>query len=265
MIPMEVSQYTEVISAITCLALMAGMMISFTLGRRAGIKHHRVDPAGARTISGAVEASIFGLFGLLIAFTFDGASDRYDARRALITDEANAIDAAWRNLDLLASADRAVLRNDFRDYLDARLRYYAQLPDEAAALPEYERAEQLESAIWAHAVDAMPRATVVTAASVMLSSIHRVFDVAAMRKMALMTHPPPAIYALLIGLALICASLAGHHASPSAKHPLILPLMFAGISSLAIFLILDLEYPRAGFIRIDATDVVLRQLRAQMS
>ena len=43
-----------------------------------------------------------------------------------------------------------------------------------------------------------------------------------------------------------------------------MPLMFAGISSLAIFVILDLEYPRAGFIRIDAADALLRELRARM-
>ncbi len=98
---MEVTQHTEIAAAFTCLALMAGMMITFTLGRRAGIKHYKVDPEGARTVSGAVEASIFGLLGLLIAFTFYGASDRFEARRTLITDEVNAIDNAWRNLDLL--------------------------------------------------------------------------------------------------------------------------------------------------------------------
>lgn len=41
-------------------------------------------------------------------------------------------------------------------------------------------------------------------------------------------------------------------------------MMFAGISSLAIFVILDLEYPRAGFIRIDAADAVLREVRGRM-
>ncbi len=261
---MEVTQYTEAIAGFTCIALMAGMMLTFTLGRRAGIKHHHVDPAGARTISGAVEASIFGLLGLLIAFTFDGASDRFEARRTLITEEANAIDTAWKRLDLLTAADRATLRDDFRNYVDARLRFYAKLPDEAAAAPENERAEQLEAALWTHAVDAVSRATLSSAATILLPAINRMFDVATTRKMALQTHPPLAIYVLLISLALICASLAGHHASPSAKHPLVMPLMFAGISSLAIFVILDLEYPRAGFIRIEGADALLHELRARM-
>lgn len=261
---MEVSQYTEVVAAFTCLALLAGMMLTFSLGRRAGIRHHRTDPAGAQTISGAVEASMFGLFGLLIAFTFDGASDRFDARRTLITEEASAIDTAWKNLDLLVEADRATLHDDFRHYLDARIGFFAKLPDEVAAAPDYARAKQFEADIWAHAVDAVSRATVGGTTPLLLSSINRMFEVATMRKTALQTHPPLAIYALLICLALICASLAGHHASPSTKHPIILPLLFAGISSLAIFVILDLEYPRAGFIRIDAADALLSEVRARM-
>ena len=42
-------------------------------------------------------------------------------------------------------------------------------------------------------------------------------------------------------------------------------VLFAGISSVAIFIILDLEYPRGGLIRIDSADVLLRDLRAMIS
>jgi len=80
-----------------------------------------------------------------------------------------------------------------------------------------------------------------------------------------MTRPPLPIYGLLICLALVCASLAGHHASTSAKHPWVLPMLLAGISGLAIYVILDLEYPRSGFIRVDAADALLRDVRARMS
>ena len=83
---MELSQYTEGFAAVICLTLMAGMMLTFALGRRAGVRQHRIDPAGAHSISGAVEGAIFGLLGLLIAFTFDGAADRLEVRRNLIAD-----------------------------------------------------------------------------------------------------------------------------------------------------------------------------------
>src|SRR5512143_1801124 len=119
----EASQYTTTIAAVVCLSLAAAMMISFAIGRRAGLHHRRIDIEGARSMSGAVEASIFGLLGLLIAFTFSGAADRFDGRRVLITDEVNAITSAWQRIDLLDARDQPTLRDDFRQYLDERLTY----------------------------------------------------------------------------------------------------------------------------------------------
>jgi hypothetical protein len=260
----DTSQSTALVAAAVCLTLAAAMMISFAIGRRAGLHHRRIDIEGARSMSGAVEASIFGLLGLLIAFTFSGAADRFDARRVLITNEVNAITTAWERLDLLDAHDQPTLRDDFRQYLDERLTYYGKLPDEEAAAPHLERAETLESAIWTHAVEAAPRG-IPGVVQVLLPAINQMFDVAEERKAALITHPPLPIYGLLICLSLICAGLAGHHAAASARHPWVLPLLFSGVSALAIYVILDLEYPRAGFIRVDSADLLLRALRARMS
>ncbi len=261
---MEVSQYTTPIAASVCGALVIGMLIAFRLGRRAGIRHHSVDPDGARAVSGAVEASMFALLGLLIAFTFDGAADRFDARRALITDEANAVGSAYARIDLLAAADQASLRDAFRRYLDARIGYYHALPDVTAADVERNRALDLQQQIWRLAVDAVPRG-MPGVQVVLLTAIDDMFNIAERRRAALEAHPPLPIYGLLICLALICAGLAGHHAFQAARHPWVIPLMFAGISGLAIYVILDLEYPRAGLIRIDAADAMLREVRARIS
>jgi hypothetical protein len=260
----DTSQYTTLAAAAVCLTLAVAMMISFAIGRRAGLRHRRIDIEGARSMSGAVEASIFGLLGLLIAFTFSGAADRFDGRRLLITEEVNAITTAWDRIDLLSADDQPTLRDDFRRYLDERLNYYGKLPDEAAAEPHLARAETLESTIWKHAVEASPRG-IPGVVQVLLPALNQMFDVAEERKAALITHPPLPIYGLLICLSLICAGLAGHHASASARHPWVLPLLFSGVSALAIYVILDLEYPRAGLIRVDSADLLLRELRATMS
>jgi len=50
---------------------------------------------------GAVESAVFGLMGLLIAFTFSGAAGRFDDRRHLVRQEANAIGTAWLRIDLV--------------------------------------------------------------------------------------------------------------------------------------------------------------------
>jgi hypothetical protein len=57
--------------------------------------------------------------GLLIAFTFSGAASRFDTRRQLVVEEANAIGTAYLRLDLLPASAQSALRESFRRYLEA--------------------------------------------------------------------------------------------------------------------------------------------------
>ena len=89
---------------------------------------------------GSVEGAVYGLLGLLIAFSFSGAASRFEARRDLIVQEANAIGTAYLRLDLLPDEARDGLREKFRRYLDTRLSAYRKMPDIEAAMAELARA-----------------------------------------------------------------------------------------------------------------------------
>jgi hypothetical protein len=67
--------------------------------------------------------------GLLIAFTFYGAETRFETRRSLIVDEANAIATAYLRLDLLPEDAQPELRENFREYVKSRLAIYQKIPD----------------------------------------------------------------------------------------------------------------------------------------
>ena len=58
------------------------------------------DRLGAEGV-GVIDGAVFALPGLLLAFTFSGAAARFDTRRHLIVEEANAIGTAYLRLDLL--------------------------------------------------------------------------------------------------------------------------------------------------------------------
>jgi hypothetical protein len=261
---MEIAHNTEAIAIVVGITLVALMMGAFIAGRFAGLRQRQIDPEGARHVTGtAVEASIYALLGLLIAFTFSHAADRFDVRRSLIADEANAVLAAYRAADFLDAADRDSLRERIREYTDARIRFYSALHNFERARAATKHARELETEIWRDTVAAMPRA-LPGSVSATTGALTRMFDVAEERYLMLLAHPPPAIYGLLVALALVCAALAGHHSSAGERHPWVLPLTFAGTLGIAIFVILDLEYPRAGLIRIDAADVLLEDARAEM-
>jgi hypothetical protein len=124
--------------AITMLAigLFFGMLLLLEIGRRIGLRRLATDSEGARQGFGVVEGAVFGLMGLLIAFTFSGAASRFDTRRQLVVEEANAIGTAYLRLDLLPPSTQAALRENFRRYVDARLEVYRKLPDMVAAMQE---------------------------------------------------------------------------------------------------------------------------------
>jgi hypothetical protein len=118
---------------VLAVALFLGILLLSELGRRLGQRRFAQDPDGARAGIGVVDGAVFGLLGLLVAFTFSGAGSRFDARRHLVVEEANAIGTAWLRLDLLPSGEQPALRDLFRSYLDTRIEVYASLPDLEAA------------------------------------------------------------------------------------------------------------------------------------
>jgi hypothetical protein len=71
-----------------------------------------------------IENADFALFGLLLAFTFSGAVGRFDEHHSLVTDELNAIDAAYHRLDLLPPGTQPPIRQLVRDYVTSRLNQY---------------------------------------------------------------------------------------------------------------------------------------------
>ena len=113
------------------LSLFLGVLASLEIGRRIGLARLARDPEGARAGTGAVDGAIYGLLGLLVAFTFSGAASRFEERRKLIGEEANAIGTAYLRLDLLPAEAQGPLKEKFRQYLDSRLAAYRKLPDVA--------------------------------------------------------------------------------------------------------------------------------------
>ena len=99
-----------------------------------------------------MDGAVFALLGLLIAFTFSGASSRFDTRRQLIVEETNDIGTAYLRLDLLPADLQPALRESFRRYLDARIEVYRKLPDIAAAKKSLAKADELQRQIWRQAI-----------------------------------------------------------------------------------------------------------------
>jgi hypothetical protein len=244
--------------------LFFGMLAMLEFGRRLRLRHQELHEEGAGPGLGAVEGAVFALLGLLIAFTFAGAASRFDDRRQLIVEEANDIGTAYLRLDLLPPATQPPLREKFRRYLDARIASYESLADAERAIAEHKRAVALQDEIWRDAVAASQQSPTTAASMLLLPALNAMIDITATRMTALQMHPPFVIFLLLAAVAFASSLFAGYGMAGGAGRSWLHVIGFATILTLSVYVILDLEYPRLGLIRVDAFDQVLLQVRDGM-
>ena len=253
------------VTLLVTVALFGGMLLLLEVGRRAGARRIAADPEGGQTGVGPLEGALFALLGLLLAFTFSGATARFDTRRQLIVEETNAIGTAYLRLDLLASEDAAGLRDAVRRYLDARIEAYRVLPDVEAARRMLGVANAMQGEIWRRAVAACRAPSALPAAPVLLlPALNAMFDITTTRTMATEMHPPEIIFVMLFAIALASALLAGFNMGATRSRRWLHMVCFAGAVALAVYVIMDMEYPRFGLIRVDAFDQALVDLRRSM-
>jgi len=245
--------------------LFTGMLIMLEAGRRLGIARRARESEGERGNLGAIEGAVFALFGLVVAFTFSGAASRFNEKRALIAEEANCVETAYLRLQLLSDKAQPELKELFRSYLDSRLETYRKLPDMDAAKLEVAKSKTIQEEIWVKAVSATTlRDSHVDAGKLLLPALNNMIDITTTRWMALRTHPPSIIYVLLFILGLICSLLAGYRMAVGPHRSWLHIVSFALITVIVIYVIIDVEYPRAGLIRLETFDQVLVDVRANM-
>ena len=248
------------------LGLFCTMLAATAVGHRLAIAMAGRPDAVGSTGASAIDAAVLGLLGLLVAFWFNFAGERLQTRRDLIVEEANAVGTAWLRIDLLPDdAPPEDVRELFRQYVDVRL---AQLPEAGRTDSVESQAAHLtglRNAIWQRCVAASPRCASAPAAALLLDSLNAMFDAGTRHIAALNAHTPLAILVLLVVVAIFAALLAGHDMGVQKRFRWLHAIALAGVVSLTIWIIYDLEMPRYGLIRVDDFDQVLRDVRSDMN
>ena len=244
--------------------LFVCLVLFLETGRRIGVRRKTRDPKDASAGVGPIDGAVFGLMGLLVAFTFSGASSRFDTRRQLIVEETNAIGTAYLRLDLLRAEARPQLQEIFRQYVAERLKVYRKMPDLEAVKEELAKATKLQGEIWSQAVAACREEETPQATMLLLPALNAMIDITTNRTMAAQTHPPRIVFVMLFGSALASALLAGYGMAEAKTRDWVRMLSFAALIAAAVYVILDLEFPRIGLIRVDTFDQALVDLLESM-
>ena len=244
--------------------LCLGMAGSIEAGYRTGRRRLKKYPDRKYEGAGAVESSIFGILGLILAFTFTGTLSRYEHRVGLVLKEANAIGTAYYRLDLLPKSDQDKLRPLYKEYVQSRIQLFENYENRQLSNSYFQQGLKLQDQIWAIANSAVLVDKNPGVMTLVLGSTNEMIDVANERLQATRTRPPIIVYILLFTLALASAFLVGQGMSVNPRRPLLYMAIFCVTISAITYIILDLEFPRFGLIKINLGDKVLVETLERM-
>ena len=194
-----------------------------------------------------VQAATLTLLGLIIAFSFSMAVSRYDQRKNLEAEEANAIGTEYVRATLLP-ADRAeTVQKGLREYLRQRVLFYETLNVHQSRANEIESdTVRVEAELWSTVRDAAIRQPLPTMALV-VSGLNDVLNSRGYTQAAWWNRIPPAAWSLMALIAAFCSFLTGYSVHRSRTLTLlVLPLAV----SVAFFLIADIDSPHGGLIHV---------------
>lgn len=247
------------------IGLFAVLILMLEIGRRLGIKKAEKHGADARTGVGVVDSAVYGLLALLIGFSFNGAANRFDSRRSIVATQVNTIGTAWQRLDLLPPESQGEIRDAFRRYVDTLLASFADnQQDLTTVLLEPPALRRAADDLWGRAVAACITPPGEKARMLVLPALNEAFGVVESERLARRIHPPSMIFVMLALTASAAALFAGYGIANKSTRNWLFMIGVAATISVAVFVIIELEYPRLGLVRIDEMDRALLELRTTM-
>ena len=236
-----------------CAALfVANLLIDecgFRLGRQRGRQAHKESDATVET----VVAAELVLLAFLLAFAFAIVSSRFDLRRTLMLNEANAIGTAFLRAEMLPDAQSVPIRRLLRSYADARLEATRGAPINHVL----ERSEQIHGQLWTEAVAVAAHDSRSVPTGLFIQSLNEVIDLHAARVMATFrSRLPFAVWIVLFSVGLLAFFTMGYQAGVATASRSPAAIVFALTFGAVIWLVADLDRPGEGFLRVSQEPMI---------
>jgi len=236
--------------------VLGSTLVGIVLGRWLA-KHSDV----LREPFGVLQAALLGLVALVLAFGLSMAVGRYDARRAAVVDDANAIGTTYLRAQTLREPIRGRSLALLERYTDASIRLSEAVPGSAAEKAAVAEEERIQRELWRLAGQALDDSPRDSAPRLYVETLNEMIDMQTVRISLLSNRVPAEVLAIeLIGAALGLGLLALYLAMLSRG---IAPVIIAAVLVSALLLVtFDLDRPTRGLIEVP--DRPLVDLRASM-
>ncbi len=245
-----VTQYTTVLDTLPLwglfLAIVALVLAAIEGGHRLGTYRHSQPGREKEAPVGAMVGAMLGLLAFMLAFTFGMAASRFDTRKQLVLEEANAIGTTYLRTAMLPER-RDEIRALLRSYVDTRL----EAVRSGRVTDEILRSEDIQGQLWSAATAVALQHPESIIVGLFVQSLNEVIDLHAKRVTAgLRNRIPGAIWVALLTIATLSLAAMGYHAGLSGTVRSLAVIVVAVTFSAVIALIADLDRPQEGSLTV---------------
>jgi hypothetical protein len=209
-----------------------------------------------------IEASLLGLLALLLGFSFAMAGARFDLRKQLLLDETNAIGTARLRAGALHDERGYAIQHLLDEYIATRLRGY-RARDDAALHAAIDESVRLQREIWTRVSAITNDRPQSLPAALLMQSTNEVIDLHTKRVAAGRNHVPIVVLLMLLVVAVVTMGWLGASVGISERHGTMTTVVLSLLIALVVGVIVDLDEPRAGLIRVSPATLVELQRSLQ--
>ena len=245
-----------------CVALCALFIFAEEMGFRARRgKAREKNSIGDADIS-LILGGVMTLLALMLGFTFSLSESRFEMRRQLVVDEANAIGTTYLRTRTVPEPDGAEMRELLRKYVALRVEGATSSTITLDLSQIIDRSKKLQDALWARA-SALARQDQSAVRGLLLQTLNQTIDIGTARLAAFKNRVPFSIYAVLFLISLMAMWLIGYYFRVRGGRPGTLAVVLALLIASVMWLIMDLDQPQRGM--ISASQESLYDLYADMN
>lgn len=241
--------------AILLIVLAFALEAPYRIGRRF-VRNESIKDEVWTTIY----AGLLGLVAFMLGLSFAQAQGRYDARRALVVEEANTIDVVWHRTDLLPGPDAAQFRIILQHYAATRLQAYELPRDRSVMNRAIVLSDADQQTMWRIASQALIQHPGSLGYSLLLQSVNDLIDRSEEQIAALTQHIPSSVVLLTVLLVFLATLATGFSFARVKARPGIFGVIYIIALTLVMQVVVDLDRPQSGFIRVS-----LEPLRAEIA
>ena len=235
---------------IICFVFFALMLLATGAGFYLGRKSESSTPDKIKSQISTIEAAILGVLGLLLGFTMSMAVSRFEARKQLVLEEANAIGTSLLRTALLPAPEGPEIASLLRQYINVRVQYGIAETDVARLESLNTQTVRLQNELWARAVAYGQKDPNPVRAGLLLQSLNQAIDLESARWMALQNHVPESVLIVNGIVGLLSALLVGYAFGLYGRRQIFSMSVLALAITLVLAVIIDLDRPLSGFIRV---------------